>query len=398
MELFGNVLTEEQNIDYSKLIRYLERPSIKQRYRVSVLTPNEEPSYVIPERDIALNGINYTESYQNGQRRNFSLELINTDGRYTPSIEGLWVNDRFRLDVGLEIGNQIVWFPKGIYIMGDTSLTHSGAEKTVSIQMQDKYAVFEGKTGTLDSAYEIEVGSDICDTIKGILNFTMGNGYIMDYKQPIFDASFYGQKTQQTIRAEQGENYGTLIDSLATQLSAEYYYNNVGNLCFYPINETVDDSVKPIIWTYKNFDRSLSSFNLNYQNEEIINAVKVVGDNIDSGIYSAIVENDNPASPICVQRIGRRMESPHSESNVWSEDLAYDLARYYLRKSTFVSVQFSSQVAFNPLLAVNNICEVEDSFLELKRDKLLITSISFTSDSNVMSVQFCNTSDLPTNT
>ena len=230
MELFGDVLTEEKNIDYAKLIRYLERPSIKQRYRVSVLTPNEEPSYVIPERDIALNGINFTESYQNGQRRNFTLELINTDGRYTPSIEGLWVNDRFRLDIGLEIGNQLIWFPKGIYIMGDSSLNYSGSEKTVSIQMQDKYAVFEGKTGTLDSAYEIEVGSDICDTIRGILNFTMGNGYIMDYKQPIFDSSFYGKKTQQTIRAEQGENYGSLIDSLATQLSAEYYYNNVGNL------------------------------------------------------------------------------------------------------------------------------------------------------------------------
>lgn len=398
MELFGDVLTEEKNIDYAKLIRYLERPSIKQRYRVSVLTPNEEPSYVIPERDIALNGINFTESYQNGQRRNFTLELINTDGRYTPSIEGLWVNDRFRLDIGLEIGNQFIWFPKGIYIMGDSSLNYSGSEKTVSIQMQDKYAIFEGKTGTLDSAYEIEVGSDICDTIRGILNFTMGNGYIMDYKQPIFDSSFYGKKTQQTIRAEQGENYGSLIDSLATQLSAEYYYNNVGNLCFYPINETVDDSVKPIIWTYKNFDRNIGSFSLNYQNEEIINAVKVVGDNIDSGVYSAVAENTNPASPICVQRIGRRMEAPHSESNVWSEDLAYDLARYYLRKSTFVSVQFSSQVAFNPLLTVNNICEVEDRFLELKRDKLLITSISFTSDSNVMSVQFCNTSDLPTNT
>jgi len=29
MELFGDVLTEEKNIDYAKLIRYLERPSIK---------------------------------------------------------------------------------------------------------------------------------------------------------------------------------------------------------------------------------------------------------------------------------------------------------------------------------------------------------------------------------
>ena len=76
-------------------------------------------------------------------------------------------------------------------------------------------------------------------------------------------------------------------------MSAEYYYNNVGNLCFYPINETVDDSVKPIIWTFTNLNRSLHNLELNYQNENIVNVVKVVGDNIDNVIYSAVVTNDN---------------------------------------------------------------------------------------------------------
>lgn len=397
MELFGDILTEQDNIDYAKLTRYLERPTIKTRYRVSVLTPNEELSYVIPESDIALNGINFTESYQNGQRKNFTLELINVGGKYTPSINTIWVNDRFRFDIGLDVNGQMIWFPKGVYIMGDAALDRTDSTETISIQMKDKFAIFEGRTGTLDTAYEVEVGSNICDAVRGILNFTMGDGYIMDYKEPIFDASFYGQKTQTTIRAEQGDTYATVIDALATQLSAEYYYNNVGNLCFYPINETVDDSIKPVIWTYGKFSRDMGGLNLSYQNEDIVNCVKVVGDNVDGDIYSAIVENTNPASPICVQRIGRRTEVPRSESNIWSDDLAYDLARYYLRKATIVGVQFSTTVAFNPFLTVNNLCEIEDEFLDLKREKLLITSVSFTSDANSMSVQFCNTSDLPTN-
>ena len=397
MELFGDILTEQGNIDYNKLTRYLERPTIKILYRVSVLTPDEKLSYIIPESDIALNGINFTESYQNGQRKNFTLELINIGGKYTPSINSFWVNDKFKLEVGLNVDGQIIWFPKGVYIMGDVTLDRSDSEETVSIQMKDKYAVFEGKTGTLDTAYEVEVGSNICDAIKGILNFTMGNGYVIDYKEPIFDASFYGLKTQATIRAEQGETYSTVIDALATQLSAEYYYNNVGNLCFYPINETVDDSVKPVIWTYRKFSRDLGNLSLSYQNEDIINCVKIVGDSVDGDIYSAVVENTNPASPICIQRIGRRVDCPSSESNIWSDDLAYDLARYYLRKASIVGVQFSTTVAFNPILTVNNLCEIEDEFLNLRRDKLLITSISYTSDSNSMSVEFCNTMDLPTN-
>ena len=129
-----------------------------------------------------------------------------------------------------------------------------------------------------------------------------------------------------------------MIDALATQLSAEYYYNSVGNLCFYPLNETVDDSVKPIIWTYPWLGRDLHNLSLNYQNENIVNCVKVIGDNIDSNVYSAVVSNENPSSPICVQQIGRRMDFPNSNANVWSDDLAHDLAMYYLRKSSFVSV------------------------------------------------------------
>ena len=42
--------------------------------------------------------------------------------------------------------------------------------------------------------------------------------------------------------------------------------------------------------------------------------------------------------------------------------------------------------------------EIEDDYLNLKRNKLLITSISFTSESGQMSVAFCNTEDLPSNT
>ena len=279
--------------------------------------------------------------------------------------------------------------------MGDVSLTHYDSDRTITIQLKDKYAIFEGKTGTLEDAYEVELGSTIEDAMKGIMNFSLGNGYILDYKPIILDPSFVGFKTQTTIRADEGENLGKIIEALATQMSAEYYYNNVGNLCFYPINETVDDSTKPIIWNFSNINRELHNLELNYQNENIVNVIKVVGDNIDNIIYSAVVANENISSPICVQRVGRRIAPKYSESNIWSDDLAYDLARYYLRKASFVSVDFSCNVSFNPILSVNNICEIENKTLNYHREKLLITSISFGSGDGQMSLKLCNTKDLP---
>lgn len=396
MEVYGNILLENgENIDYDKLEKILKRPFIKPRYRISVLNPDESVDYVIPKEDIPIEGINYTENYQNGQRRSITLQLINKNGKYTPSINGLWINTKFRLDVGIQIGRDVIFFPKGIYIFGDVDLTHDISEKSVSIQLLDKFAIFEGKMGTLEVAYEIPAGSTIIDALRGIQNFSLGNGYIMDYKDVIFDPSFVEAKTETTIRAEEGDVLSTLIDGLATQISAEYYYNNVGNLCFYPINETVNDDVKPIIWTFTSLNRDQHNFNLTYRNTDIVNCIKVVGDNIENAVCSAVVTNENPSSPICIQQIGKRIAPTYSDANVWNNELARDLANYYLRKASFIGVDFTSNVSFNPILTVNNICEVENPDLNFKREKLLITSISYTSDTGLMSVNFCNTMDLP---
>lgn len=396
MKVFGDILIEnEDNIDFHLLERLISRPFIKPRYRISVLNPDESVNYIIPETDIPIDGISYTEEYQNGQRKNITLKLINDTGKYTPSINGIWLDTKFSFEIGIVTKNNTIWFPRGIYVMGDVDLTYADSDKTISIQLKDKYAVFEGKMGTLENAYEIETGSDVYDALQGIMNFSTGSGYILDYKPIILDPSFIDFKTQATIRVEEGGNIGEIISAIATQLSAEYYYNNVGNLCFYPINETIDDSSKPIIWTFTKIQKELHNLSLNYRNEEVVNVVKVVGDNIDNGVYSAVVANENPASPICVQQIGRRSAPKYTEANVWSDDLAYDLARYYLRQASFVAVDFNTSVGFNPILTVNNICEVENEFLGLAREKLLITSISFSSSDGLMSLKMCNSKDLP---
>lgn len=396
MELFGEVLFEQKDsVDYSLLEKIIKRPFVKPRYRISVLNPDETVNYIIPNEDIPVNGISYTEEYQSGQRRNINLQLINSDGKYTPSINGIWLSTKFRYDIGIVAGTDTIWFPRGIYVMGNVSLINDASNKMITIQLKDKYAVFEGKMGTLTEAYEIELGSDVEDVLKGLMNFTMGNGYILDTQPVILDSSFIGFKTQSTIRVEEGGNFGEIISALATQLSAEYYYNNLGNLCFYPLNETVDDSNKPVIWVFEKLNRELHNMSLDYANEEVINTVKVVGDNISNGIYSAVVTNENPRSPICVQQIGRRIAPKYSEANVWSNDLATDLANYYLRQSSFVSVDFSCEVGFNPILTVNNIIEVENEFLGLQREKLLLTSISYSSEDGLMTLKLCNTKDLP---
>lgn len=396
MDYSSYIYSDNQNtvIDISRIKKILERPYLKFYHKISLLNYDESVKSIIPNEDISLDGISYTEEYQQGQRRNITLKLINIEGKYTPSINNIWMDSKFSYEIGIPYLNEIIWFPKGIYVLGDINATKSVDGVFVTLQLKDKFSIFEDKIGTLDVAYEIPINSTIKDAIKGILNTSTENGHVFDMQSFILDSSFESFKTQATIRVDAAGTYGDVFKELATQMSAEYYYNEVGNLCFYPINETVDDSAKPIIWTYSTLDRDLHSLDLNYSNENIVNYFKVIGDNIDNGIFSAVVKNDNPTSPICIGRIGKRV-SKITESNIWSNTVAEDLGKYYLRQSSCVNVQFSCPVSFNPILTVNNICEVEDNFFGLERDKLLINSISFTSGNGEMSLNLVNTKDLP---
>ena len=176
MELFGDVLLKNGNaINYEVLEKLIRRPFIKPRYRICVLNPDETVAYEIPSSDILMDGISYTENYQNGQRKNITLQLINTDGKYTPSINSIWVNTKFSFEIGIQTkGNNCIWFPKGIYIMGDVNLTNGIPIKTVSIQLKDKFAIFEGKWGTLEDPYEIETGQMQRTQLEGYLILVWG--------------------------------------------------------------------------------------------------------------------------------------------------------------------------------------------------------------------------------
>ena len=153
--------------------RQMEPQNSSHRFLWTILSKNQV-SYIIPESDITLDGLNYTESYQNGQRRSITVTLANENGQYTPNINGIWVNTRFGFDVGIQYQDTTIWFPKGVYSLGDGSLTREESNKTIQLQLADKYAVFEGKTGTLETAYEVELGSNIIDAVKGVLNFSLG--------------------------------------------------------------------------------------------------------------------------------------------------------------------------------------------------------------------------------
>lgn len=376
---FGEVLrlVDSSSVSMSYLTDVLKRPKFEARYRLFVLNPDETINYEIPQEDIILNSGNFTENYQNGQRKSVNINLINIDGKYTPNINTIWVHNRFRFDVGLEFEGQVYWFPRGIYILGNPTAEHQDSDKQVTLTLVDKFAVVEGKQGTLEATYEIPVDSDIEQAIVGILTLDNGSGYPIDLKPIIYDQAFKGRKMTYTLSKDAGSTLGEMLLEIGTILNAEVYYNAQGNLCFISINETTLDVQKASLWDYSDNERDYYGASANYDFENAVNEVHVVGDNINNEIFSAMSKNNNPSSPLCIARIGRRIEYIN-DSSIYSDDLAQQRADYELRKFGILKTMMTITVSYNPLLFVNNLITITDGYYKLERARFLIQSISYT--------------------
>lgn len=386
-----------QNYNIDEIVSLINNSIITPRFRIFVLYNDETINYEIPIEDIKSGSGSYSENYQNGQRRSLSFALYNEHRQYSTGINGLWAGTRLRLEMGLELQNEdVIWFQKGIYIITNLSPKHSNSETIIEVSASDKFCLFENKTGTLETTYEIPVGSNIEEIIKTILGGDMGNGMPFDAKEIIYNSVFKGAVTQVTISKSAGDSYGSILQELATQLSAEIFYNNMGRLTIVPIANVVDDINKPIIYDFDTRKGDISNLDFSFDLESIVNRVIVIGSSSSGGVYQAVAVNDEPSSPLSVKRIGYRTGEIINDSNITSDILAKERADYELRQQLIIKSSSSINVSFNPLLTVNNLITITDDTYDLTKEKFLLQSISCSLGyEGTMSITISNLNNLP---
>lgn len=390
-----SVLSKYNDITFIKNL--IGNNIIYPRFRIFVLNPDDTTCYEIPQEDVILGG-SYSENYQSGQRRSVSFSLFNEDGKYTPSINGLWVNSRISLEIGLQIPDTdiTIWFKKGIYVISNISVSRTESAKTVSVECGDKFLALEGMGGTMSETVEIQEGVLIEDVINDILRSSKGNGDPIDYKPIIYHSSFKGKTLPIKISGSAGSTWGSLILQLADVLSAEVFYNVEGNLTFVPIVEMMSDGDKPVIYDYIDTQGDFQSTSYPFNLSQFVNRVVVIGATVDGHMCTATAVNNDPASPLCVQRIGFHTKSPINDSNITLDVLAQERADYELRLELIAKSQCNCPVFFNPLLEVNNLVTFTDEFFGLKRERMLIQSISCSLDySGIMTLNATNIHNLP---
>lgn len=391
----GDVYVDSQE-SIETLEKCIAQNTARIRFRLYVLYPDETINYEIPATDIRSGGT-YNENYQNGQRRTLSFSLYNYDGRYTPNIDTLWTGTRLRFDVGVRVSDECTyWFTRGIFVINTIEPSLQPSEREVKISAGDKFSLFEGALGKIESTLEVPYGTNIQDLLYDIIRNNPGNSYMMDPKEIIYNSAFAGRKTQVKISKNAGDTYSSILLEIASQLSAEIFYNSNGNLVVIPLHEVIQDVDKPLVCKYDTANGDISGLNFALDYNSIVNQVFVVGSSPTGGPFTAEAINDDPGSPLCYQRIGKRTGDIINDSAICRQSLAEERAVYELRKKLVLTSTVSADVLFNPLLQVNNVIAISDRFFNLVCDRFLLQSVSCSLDfSNKMSISFSNLKNLP---
>lgn len=394
---------EYYNIQSQEYIKAVSLPAKNYKIKLEFLGVYENVIDEISQDLSADNQGQISVNYQQLVRRSCNLTLINVDLKYIPSPNSLvWVDRKFKLWIGLEVGNDVYWFSQGVYVI--TNATNSGAD--VSIQASDKGSVLNGDVllGMAETQYVIESGSKISDLIKDTLMLDRGNNIPLDSKEPIVNTEIGNQITQAEISIDENSYIGDIFTNIANGYGADVYYNSDGRLV---IEKMADgdrlDGYKYMghLWEFDGLTvENGKSVDYDFKG---INAVTVYtnSNNLKNVSYTAY--NNNPLSPLRVDMIGfRRKESQEISYVELDEDKmrerCKDYADYLLYKESLISMSVSFSSPIIPHLDVNRTIGVTDEELGFKNETFVVQSLSIPLGAGSMSITATNIQWLPTDT
>jgi len=373
-------------LTFQDYINELKKGVFKKRVKIEWLRREDETPYEEFSADIM--GGNLSISRQNGTRRSVSLKLKNIDGKYIPSEDGVWINQKFKLYLGLDINGEDYLIPQGVFVISDPVATSNFSETYIELNGIDKFSLLDGTLGgNLEGIYQIPLNTKIFDAINSILVLAK------DKLPALLGDYFKTDKTPYTIRKEVGSaTLGEILTDFAFMVSANIYYGDLGNLVF---EEDIDDEIKGSIWDFTTDEFHYLGATNSYAFSKVYNKVVVIGANIDGNIATGMAENKNLQSNTRSQLIGVKIMPPVTDDNITTDDLAQQRAVYELKRVT--GLQSSISIKCTPFFHFNvdEVITITDKNLKLDHEKHLIQSIDIDfSNSGTMTVSCIKSKEL----
>lgn len=426
-------ITDNTATRFAAYLLALEKP-FKKRVRLDFLQPDGSVAFSLG------NGVNsrYLSAHdsrafiqdgslsvnlQNGMRRQAKVTLANADGAFSYNVNNLWLGQRVRLLMGLELPNgKDFLLPQGVFYIKTPENVMAPTEQTVILPLVDKWAYLDGSLfGTLDGIYQIfeekdGTKTDIFNAMRSVLRLSKidysdnaPQGQCIDDIAPIF-TTYYNGKTYALsdgstaamtnvpydMSFQTGGSFAEVMLELAEVVAALIGYDCTGALRVDASQDDIDDGTKPVLWRFTPENSQLLGLTESVQNAEICNDVLIVGEGLNDVEVWGRAANLDPKSDTNINLIGRRLFY-EAKANYWNSTQCADLASFYLKRKTVlqkaVTVQCSQMFH---LQEGDLVTVVRTDKAGSPAEKHLIQSISLPiSESGEMTLSCISASDLP---
>lgn len=326
-----------------------------------------------PQSQCFIQSGSLSANLQNGQRRSASITLSNVDAQFDYNVNNIWFGQQIALDEGIVFPDGTEYYiQQGIFLISTPQEVFSPTERTIQFDLVDKWAALDGTlSGNLEGTYEVAVGTNIFSPISAILAEDTGNGNVRDSVSPIYTV-YYKDKTQTlsdgtvasltdspytlTVDGDGGTEADVILD-LAEMLNALVGYDSAGALRIEASQDDIDDTTKPVLWTFSPDETMFLGATYTVKNTEVYNDYIVVGDQLDDYTQpKGRAQNLDPRSPTNINIIGRKTLRT-TAAGYATDQQCKDLAAWKLKRSTVL--QNSVSISCPQILHLKENCLVE---------------------------------------
>jgi len=386
----------------TEYIDSIESSTIRPLFKVEIVDWTERNVISDISDDIIQDSGSIMNNYQQGVRRSISFQLINIEGKYTPSSDTgtLYFGTKFKIYMGIRSLNKedIYWFTGGVFIITNATNLVKGSNKIVTVSAVDKFGIFGSELGNsqLSSEYQILSGTNIYDAIRDILQIDMQNGNIVDYIDPILDPNYKDEVMPYTLIKNKGTFLSDLLISLANILGCDIFYDSDGHLTIESGTEDITYSQKGVIYNFLVDTNEILEYSLDYDYSKVVNSITVVGTNVNDKIYTYTAQNNNLLSPTRIGYIGMREAETVESAMVSSSQRAEEYAKYLLNKESIMQTLLKFPTTFIPHLDVNRVITISNEDYEFFEERFIIQEITTPiGNGSQLKISCSNISELP---
>jgi hypothetical protein len=300
--------------------------------------------------------------------------------------------------MGIKLGEYTYWVDEGVFVCKDPELNNGDANKTVSIELFDKFALLDGTiSGTTESDYEIPVGTNLYKALRSLLRLpkdNLGNPY--DSQMIIFPMKYMNEKVPYTIKKTANNTVGEIIIDLANCLSCDVFYDELGRLTFRDNLDDLDFHNRHMAWHFQEKHSEFGNVSRRDEWSKIKNRYIVKGCNINGMQFKGIAENINPASAYNINGNFGIHPEIIEDNLIYSNNLCLQRAQYELKKNLMKNISISMETRYLPHINPNDLVRWSFEEYQYVNEPFIVNSVSIPLNStSQMSLSITNVNELP---